>query len=192
MSSSFESKESLLAEFQILWDDAEAIWNANLMESDFQGYVSSDFPGVFEELYKLRGRVHTVLEWGSGLGVIAMMAARMGFSAYGIESEARIVQLAEELAEKHDSTATFMHGTFIPEEFEWEPEIGDEFQGTEMEGESAYDKLDMELRDFDLVFAYPWPDEHSLFHTIMREHGARNALLLTYDGREGISLTRMD
>ena len=77
MSSSFETKESLLAEFQILWDDAEAIWNANLMESDFQGYVSSDFPGVFEELYKLRGRIHTVLEWGSGLGVIAMMAARI-------------------------------------------------------------------------------------------------------------------
>ena len=55
---------------------------------------------------------------------------------------------------------------------------------------SAYEALDMELRDFDLVYAYPWPDEHTLFRSIMRQFGCSNALLLSYDAREGIELIR--
>ena len=53
---------------------------------------------------------------------------------------------------------------------------------------SAYDELEMELRDFDLVYAYPWSDEHTLYRNIMREFGRKDALLLSYDAREGIEL----
>ena len=61
-----------------------------------------------------------------------------------------------------------------------------------MDAASAYDELDMELRDFDLVYAYPWPDEHILFHNIMRRFGRREALFLSYHEREGVELVRFD
>ncbi|NIO39184.1 MAG: hypothetical protein GTO41_02675, partial [Burkholderiales bacterium] len=47
-----------------------------------------------------------------------------------------------------------------------------------------------ELRDFDLIYAYPWPDEHPLYHSIIRQFGRSRAMLLTYDAREGMDLVR--
>jgi len=48
----------------------------------------------------------------------------------------------------------------------------------------------MELRDFDLVYAYPWPEEHLVFRSIVKRCGAAGAVLVCYDNREGISTTR--
>ena len=50
---------------------------------------------------------------------------------------------------------------------------------TIIDAPSAYDELDMELRDFDLIYAYPWPDERSLYHNIVREFGRGDTLLLS-------------
>ncbi len=60
----------------------------------FEGYVSADYLSVFHSLAQLRNRVSTVLEWGSGLGVVSIMASRMGFEAFGIEAEAVLVEYA--------------------------------------------------------------------------------------------------
>ena len=62
---------------------------------------------------------------------------------------------------------------------------------TVMDAPSAYAELDMELRDFDLIYAYPWPDEHALYHNILREFGRRGAMFLSYDACEGIELVRL-
>ncbi len=50
----------------------------------------------------------------------------------------------------------------------------------------------MQLHDFDLICAYPWPDEHTLFHSIIREFGRKESLLLSYDARAGAKLVRFD
>ena len=67
---------------------------------------------------------------------------------------------------------------------------GDEECRTMIDLEPAYPELDMELRDFDLVFAYPWPTEHTLYRRIMREFGGKHSLLLSYDARDGMALNR--
>ena len=174
----------------MLWDEAEAIWSEHQEDAGFGGYVSSDYQSVYRALRQLQGRVFTVLEWGSGLGVVTIMASRMGFDAYGIEAELVLIEWSEKLAHKYGSTAQFAHGSFIPSGFEWDPISGDEDCRTFIEIVPAYAELDMELRDFDLVFAYPWPTEHALYRRILREFGSDQSLLLTYDAREGIALHR--
>jgi hypothetical protein len=184
------AQPDLIAEMQSLWADAEALWEDRQNTAAFEGYVGSDFPAAFELLCSLQGRAATFLEWGSGLGVVTIMAARLGFDAYGIEIQPGLVELAEELAAKYRADAQFACGSFVPERFRADLHRGDEFFRTDADAHSAYDQLDRELCDFELVYAYPWPDEHRLFRSIMRQCGAPRALLIRFDNREGLSLHR--
>lgn len=186
-----ELDADLLEEFQSLWEEAEALWCKYQETPAFRGYVSADYPAILDCLCKLRGQASTFLEWGSGLGVVAIMASRLGFEACGIENEPILVEHARTLAEKYGPEARFGLGTFIPDEFDWNPSEGDQTDGTVLGDQSAYEELDMELVDFDLVYAYPWPDELTLFKNIIRSCGAPQSLFLSYDAREGAALAKI-
>lgn len=175
--------------FEPLWTEAAAIWDKHQSQSAFEGYVSADYLAVYHSLQRFQKRCATFLEWGSGLGVVTIMAAQMGFDAYGIEIEPELVEHACILAERFDSDAKFVCGSFIPGEYQEQSIRGEEFHRTVCNAAPAYDEIDMELRDFDLVYAYPWPDEHLVFRSIMRRCGAPGAALICYDAREGISTT---
>jgi len=175
---------------QSLWAEADRIWERFENKPEFGAFVAADYRKVYQALARLQGRAVTMLEWGSGLGVITIMASRLGFEAYGIEVESDLVERSRRLAEQYGPEARFATGNFIPEEYEWNPEYGDGNFRTQLEAEPGYYELDMELRDFDLVYAYPWPDEQPLFLDIMRRCGGANALFLGYDVREGILLGR--
>lgn len=177
-------------EFEGLWTDAEEIWTRLENDPAFHGYVGADFGAVLDCLLELRGQVANFVEWGSGLGVVTIMASRLGFEAFGIEAESKLVTLSRELADLYGPDATFAEGSFIPNEFEWDPSQGDESIKTSIDAASAYDELGLELRDFDLIYVYPWPTEHTLCHNIIRQFGQPNALLLSYDAREGMNLKR--
>ena len=186
---SCDPDETLLAEFRRLWAEADELWERQQASAPFHGYVSADYLAVYQSLARLRERAFTVLEWGSGLGIVTIMASRMGYDAYGIEAEPRLVEYSESFAQTYGPEAQFAQGSFVPDDFRWSPpDGGDEVGRTMIDIASAYDELDMELRDFDLIYAYPWPDEHLLYHNIIREFGRRDALLLSYDAREGIDL----
>lgn len=177
-------------ELQQLWSAAADIWDARQSEEAFDGYVSADFAAIHRKLAALRDRAHTFLEWGSGLGVVAIMASRLGYDSYGIEVKPELVDAARELAERFHANPVFATGSFIPEQFAGNVRQGDEFHRTETQDPSAYDQLDMELRDFDLVYAYPWPEEHTIFRSIVRRCASPHTLYLRYDVREGLSLSR--
>jgi hypothetical protein len=190
LDSSHDSDRTLLGEFRSLWAEAHDLWERHQDAPSFHGYVSADYLTVYESLAQLRGRVATVLEWGSGLGIVTIMASRMGFEAYGIEVEPGLIAYSQDLARAYGPKARFAQGSFIPDDFVWNPAAGDDADRTIFDTASAYDELDMELRDFDLIYAYPWPNEHSLFRNIMRKFARRGALLLSYDVREGIELVQ--
>lgn len=185
-------EEALLDDFARLWEEADKIWEREDGSPAFAAYVSADYMAVYEQLKSLRGHVETFLEWGSGLGVVTIMASRMGFDAYGIEAESDLIDYSDDLASVHDSTAQFAHGSFIPDEFVWNPSKGDESERTSIDLPAGYEQLDLDLQDMDLIYAYPWPTEHSLYHNILNEFGAPNVKLLTYDAREGISLVELN
>lgn len=178
-------RDGLLSEFQEMWSEADQIWEQHHKDAGFFRYVSADYQAVFEALSRVQGRA-TFLEWGSGLGVATIMASRMGFEAYGIEAESELVDYSETFAKKYGPSASFAHGSFIPEEFQWDPAEGEEVFRTIIDLPSAYDVFDLELRDFDLVYAYPWPDEYMLYCSILRQYGRSGSMLLSYDAREGM------
>ena len=115
-----------MAEFQQLWDEAESIWDQHSADAPFHGYVSADFAEVLRSLVELRSRSFTFVEWGSGLGVVTIMASRLGYDAYGIEAEGDLVDYSRELASVYGPDAQFVEGSFIPDEFDWDPGQGDE------------------------------------------------------------------
>ena len=191
MSQQTEIHAELLTEMRELWQAAAEIWDSHHGETDFEGYVGSDFEQVFATLASLEGQASNLLEWGSGLGVVAIMASRLGFDAYGIETESVLVEYARDLADEYGASAKFAEGSFIPDEYEWRPESGEDVFRTVSNEPAAYDLLDLELRDFDLVFAYPWPSEHALFRGIMQSCGSPQSLFISYDNREGVEVKRV-
>ncbi|TWU35258.1 hypothetical protein Q31b_53540 [Novipirellula aureliae] len=142
----------------------------------------------------------TFCEWGSGMGVVTMMAQMAGFRASGIEVEGELVQQSLGLAADFGIDATFFEGSFLPDEIDearsnglsedpyWES-ITD-VDNVDLDAPSAYPDLGQSMDDFDLVFAFPWPGEHFFFEEIFDRYAAHGALLLTYDGRNGLNLQR--
>jgi hypothetical protein len=128
-------------------------------------------------------------EWGSGFGVVTCLAAMLDMEAWGIEIECELVGEARRLARDFELPAEFVRGSFIPpgsdvrlseEAFAWlSPEEDD--LGAEM---------DLGPGDFNLVFAYPWPDEEEVIANIFDQHAMSGAMLLTYHSNDNVRLRR--
>ncbi len=174
-----------------LWQQADDLWEAEQKRDAFHSYASANYDMVFDSLVQLRGKATTFLEWGSGLGMVSIMASQLGFEAYGIEAESQLVEHAQGFADQVEANAQFAIGSFIPDEFEWNPSAGDESIRTVIDAPAAYDQFDMNLLDFDLIYAYPWPTEHVLYHNILKQFAKPGTFFLSYDAREGIDLQRV-
>jgi hypothetical protein len=184
--SSARASDRFPPEIQALWFEAGRIWERWQNTHAFRNFVAADYRRVYLALARLRPYAKTMLEWGSGLGVVTMMASYLGFDAYGVEVEPDLVEWARKLAQKHVPEARFETGSFIPEQYARKPALGDESFRTVLEAPSAYDRLNMDLADFELVYAYPWPDERTVYLDVMRQCGGRRALYLSHDLQEGI------
>lgn len=157
-------------------------------------FVPSDFVLVYQSLAAIAatnlapGR--RFVEWGSGVGVVTCLAAMLGFDAVGIEIEDDLVDVSRELASDHGVDADFVAGSFVPiDEVDLFDLTGD-FNWVRTDAVSAYDELDLEPDDFDLVYCYPWPGEEALSEELFAECCATGSLLLSYHGRDGMRLRR--
>ncbi len=148
-------------------------------------FIPCDHRGAYEVLRELRSRALTFVELGSGAGVVTILADLLGFEAYGIEIEPWLVERSVELAETHGSGATFAEGTFVPPDYQDEIELLSADFLTPTGGAHAFDELGLELSDFDVVFAYPWPGDEDWLEELLRRHARPGAILLTYDVCDG-------
>jgi predicted O-methyltransferase YrrM len=177
---------------------ADAKARVEELEDKSRAAMPAFVPSDFEVAYRGLQAVHTAnlatgrrfLEWGSGIGVVACLAAQLGFDAIGIEIESPLVDIADELADAHDIDAEFLCGSFVPHGTEVTVGTADDFAWLSTTGPVAYDDLDLEPNDFDLIFAYPWPGEEQIIFDLFANHAANGALLLTYHGIEGVRLQR--
>jgi hypothetical protein len=154
------------------------------------GFVPSDFAGAYAVLRAIAeadvapGRLFC--EWGSGFGVVACLAAMLGYDAVGIEINRDLVDAAGQLADDFGIPVEFVHGSFIP------PgetiDAGGGFSWLETEETGA----DVELGpdDFDVIFAYPWPDEEASTEALFERCAAAGALLASYHGGADFRLHR--
>ena len=168
------------------------------LEDKSRAAMPAFVPSDFEVAYRSLEAVHSAnlatgrrfLEWGSGIGVVACLAAQLGFDAIGIEIEEPLVDIANDLADAHDIDVEFLCGSFVPHGTEVTVGTADDFAWLSATGPVAYDDLDLEPNDFDLIFAYPWPGEEQIIFDLFATHAATGALLLTYHGVEGVRLQR--
>lgn len=182
-----ELDPELRARLDTLCEEGWELWerfDTEVRRQRFHPFVAADYGVVLEALVRLRGPGQTFLEWGSATGVITIMADLLGFEAYGIEIDPRLVDQARELARRTGSGATFTVGSFLPTGYRWRNPAGDGRLGTIEQGDSGYLKLGRPLEDFDVVFAYPWAGEEPMMLDLMKVHGGAGArfLLHTADG----------
>ena len=158
------------------------------------GFVPSDFVRVYEALRAIRRNVlapgNLFCEWGSGLGVVTILAAKLGFCACGIELEAELVEGARGLANEFGAEVEFVCGTLIPSGGEGYADRTMEAAWLGMGGADAYEELELDACDFDVIFAYPWPGDEDVIEGLFEEYAAAGAWLLTFHGMEDLRLRR--
>ncbi len=158
-----------------------------------RGFVASDFALVNRALERIveerLAQGPLFCEWGSGFGVVAMLAAMHGFDACGIEVQAELVLAAEELADLFGCDVRFANGSFLAEGDEDLIESAEHSWWHTSEG-NAYEDLDLGPEEFDVFFGYPWPGEESLFDELFVRYASVGALLLTYHDATGVLVQR--
>ena len=157
-------------------------------------FVPCDYAAAFAVLRVLsegalaRGR--RFCEWGSGFGVVVGFAAMLDFDASGIEIEGSLVEESRQLAADFDLPVEFVQGSFVPRGAEDRVHASGTYSWLTTEGDYAYDDLDLEISDLDVVFAYPWPDEEAVVCDLFERFAGVGAILATYHGSAEFRLKR--
>jgi predicted O-methyltransferase YrrM len=156
------------------------------------GFVPSDFTQVYGFLRSLAAadltRGNLFCEWGSGFGVVACLAAMLDFDAVGIEIEGDLVEEAQQLADDFGLPVEFIRGSFIP--VGSEAYVDADFSWLTTEEDRTSEELGLGPDDFDVIFAYPWPDEEGVTEALFERYARRGAVLATYHGSDDVRLRR--
>jgi hypothetical protein len=154
-------------------------------ETRAPGFVPSDFTLTYRVLGALAAAGlapgNLFCEWGSGFGVVACLAAMLEFDAFGIEVEGELVDAARQLAADFELPVEFVCGSFLPKGSAGRAREG-EFAWLTTDAADAHEELGLGPDDFDVVFAYPWPDEEGLTTALFERYGAVGAVLVSYHG----------
>jgi len=108
-----------------------------------------------------KGNTPVFCEWGSGLGLVTLLAAMLGMTATGIEVEDELVDLSREFSLQHGIPASFIHTSMYPKDNP-QPRIN--------------------YKEVELFFAYPWPDQISQMLNLFEEVAVAGSIFLCYHG----------
>jgi hypothetical protein len=177
---------------------ADAQERLDAYDAKFQASIPAFVPSDFEQVYHALSAIHSTqlapgqrfLEWGSGIGVVACLAAQLGFDAIGIEIEEPLVEIAESMADDHHIDAQFACGSYVPQGAEPIVDTVGEVAWLRTDQPDSYVDLDLEPEDFDLIYAYPWPGEEQVIFDLFKSCASVGALLLTFHGQDGLRLQR--
>ncbi|QDT80243.1 hypothetical protein Mal35_37140 [Gimesia maris] len=163
------------------------------------GFVPSDFKTVYHALQTITdtnlASGTSFCEWGSGFGVVTLLASMLEFAACGIEIEQELVDESRRMADDFGLPGEFVQGSFIPPGAEScvdeaYAENNAEYSWLITDADDGYDELQLGPEDFDIVFSYPWPGEEYLITSLFEKYAAEGALLLTYNSLESVRLRR--
>ena len=169
--------------FQDRWDRAP-----------IEQFVASDFALVFHTLTWIRRQPlltsgNLFCEWGCGFAVVSCLADQLGWESIGIEAEADLIAQARQTVATYQANVDLWHGNFLPP------------GATELSADPclpslghpepcAYSDQDLEIDDFNLIFAYPWPGEGDFLESVFDEYAALGACMLSFRGPYELRLVR--
>ncbi|MGA0369477.1 MAG: hypothetical protein ACO3N7_08510 [Kiritimatiellia bacterium] len=158
----------------LLRETAESLenWEGNRQHHSF---VPADYVLVYDALCQLRTQMPTkprFLEWGSGLGIVTMLASALGWRAEGVEIQPALVRESRHLSRYFDFPVTIHQGSFFPND------------------DNAVEHLEEICRKSDLIYVYPWPDQEIEIFDLFDRLASPGAYLLTYYGVEDVRAFR--
>ncbi|MFN7733652.1 MAG: class I SAM-dependent methyltransferase [Pirellula sp.] len=171
---------------QAYWDS----WHRKPIEQ----YVACDFRDVWRAMKAVQtlqlapGKLFC--EWGCGFGVVTAMASILGWEAIGIEAEEFLVDQARRFLTAEKLPGEIWHGNFLPPGAERWAKHQANHASLFHRIPSAYADRDLDIDDFAIVFAYPWPGEDTFLKEVFRRTAADEALLLVFLGPYEIELYR--
>lgn len=157
------------------------------------GFVPSDYGmvcGALRALRRIDGDARRFCEWGSGLGVVVGIGELLGYEAHGIEVDADLVAMSRSLLADHGLRAQISHGSFVPEDYARSERFSDSETKTVLSEPDVYGDSDLEIEDFDVIFAYPWPSEEAQYCDLFEHYADYGAVLLLHSLSEGVRVFR--
>lgn len=177
-------KAALPADVRAFLDEADRRIERFQRDCRVPAFVPSDFAGAYTVLRALADADAApgslFCEWGSGFGVVACLAAMLDFDAHGIEIESDLVDEARRLAADFGLPVEFVCGSFIPAGSERSLGSDTDYSWLTTRSGGTEEEWDLGPADFDVVFAFPWPDEEHVIPDLFHRHAAAGALLVTY------------
>lgn len=156
-------------------------------------FVAADFRHLYQTLDWVRQSQPLIgnrfLEWGCGFAVVVSIASHLGFDSIGIEAEQELITQGQQTVREWKVPVELIQGNFLPpgaEELADDPTLPS--LGHPLR--SAYESLGLELDDFALVYAYPWPGEDAFHMAVFDRFAAVGALLLLFCGPNDLRLWR--
>lgn len=156
-------------------------------------FVAADYEHVYQSLrWTLQSQLmigRRFLEWGCGFAIVSALASLLELDVIGIESEQELLLEGRKTIENWNAQLELVHGNFLPRGSETLaddptlPSLGHEIP-------SAYDAIGLDLDDFAIVYAYPWPGEEDFHEHVFDRHAAQGSLLLLFCGPNDIRLWR--
>ena len=158
-------------------------------------FVAADFRHLYQSLNWIKKTQPLIgnrfLEWGCGFAVVASIASHLGFDVIGIESEQDLLRQGELTVQQWNVPVELVHGNFLPRgseslaEDSSLPSLGHPVP-------PAYETLGLDLDDFALIYAYPWPGEDDFHEAVFDQYAATGAMLLLFCGPNQIRLWRKE
>ncbi len=156
-------------------------------------FVAADFRHLYQALSWIRETQmllgNRFLEWGCGFAVVASIASQLGFDAIGIEAERELLREGARTVDLWRQPVELVHGNFLPHGAE---SLADDSTLPSLghDERSAYDQIGLELDDFALIYAYPWPGEDDFHEAVFDRFAAPGAMLLLFCGPNDLRLWR--
>ena len=156
--------------------------------------VIQGLAGVSRRLYDggfTYSHAQPVLHWNSFMSHSAWaLDVALDYEAYGIEVEGELVDSARLLADDFDLEAEFVHGSFVPRGAEDRVHKAGTYSWFTTEGDYAYDEMGLDPDDFDVVYAYSWPDEEAIVADLFDRYAGAGAILVSHHGGTDFRLRR--
>ena len=158
---------------QAYWDS----WHRRPIEQ----YVACDFRDVYRALASLRNshlaNGNLFCEWGCGFGIVTGLAAKLGWDAVGIEAEPFLVEQAAKMLRDEKIAAEVWNGNFLPSGAERLARRQATHASLFHRIASVYGSQSLDVDDFAVIFAYPWPGEDYFLKDVFRCYAADQAIL---------------